>query len=316
VVPGRQAVVAGGPKEVVEPPAPSTARFDRISTTDGLPDDVVYAILQDQQGFMWFGTENGLARYDGYQFTVYQYDPDDPTSLSHPTVYEILQTRNGDLWVGTGGGLDRFDPTTRTFTHYPMSPVISLCEDDLGILWVGTTWGLTHLDPANPGPSVFFRAGDRDIPQKPSGNKVYAIVQDREGEIWLGMGAGTSYTGIYSGLDRFDRPSGTFVHYRHDPGDPTSLSAGDAWAVFQDHQGDLWVGTEGGLNRLEISSQTFTRYQHDPDDPLSLADDLVTSILEDSAGRLWIGTANGLDQLDPSQNGSSTTATRRPTPGA
>ena len=305
-IPGRQAVLARGAEKVVgpsivegNPPASSTARFDRISMADGLPDDVVYAILQDQQGFMWFGTENGLVRYDGYQFTVYQNDPDDPTSLSHPMVYEILQARNGDLWVGTGSGLDRFDPTTGTFTHYPMSPVRSLCEDELGIVWVGTEYGLTHLDPANPGPSIFYRGSAGGGPTRPSGDIIYAIAQDREGEIWLGTGAGI---GITPGLDRFDRPSGTFVHYRHDPGNPTSLSEGDVVAISQDRQGGLWVGTAGGLNRLDISSQTSTRYQHDPDDPFSLADDLVTSILEDSAGRLWIGTTNGLDQLDQSQN--------------
>jgi len=299
VVPGRQAVVAGGSKEVVEPPAPSTARFDRISTADGLPDDVVYAIVQDQQGFMWFGTENGLARYDGYQFTVYQSDPDDPTSLSHPTVYETLQTRNGDLWVGTGGGLDRFDPATRTFAHYPMGPVISLCEDELGILWVGTTSGLTQMDPANPGPSVFARGSAGGGPTRPSGDIIYAIVQDREREIWLGTGAGL---GVTPGLDHFDRPSGTFIHYRHDPGNPASLGKGDVRAIFQDRQGGLWASTDGGLSRLDRSSETFTRYLHDPDDPFSLADDRVTAILEDGAGRLWIGTANGLDQLDQSQN--------------
>ena len=285
-----------------DPPTPSTARFDRISTADGLPNDVVYAIFQDRQGFMWFGTENGLARYDGYEFTVYHNDPDDATALSHDTVYELLQSRNGDLWVGTGSGLDRFDPTTRTFTHYPMSAVISLCEDEQGILWVGTAYGLTHLDPANPGPSVFYRAGDTDSPLKPSGDMVYAVVQDREGEIWLGMGAGTSYSAIYQGLDRFDRSSATFVHYRHDPGNPASLSEGDVFAVAQSRQGELWIGTEGGLNRLDSSSKTFTHYRHDPDDPFSLADDVVTAILEDSAGRLWIGTNNGLDRLDQSQD--------------
>jgi signal transduction histidine kinase/ligand-binding sensor domain-containing protein len=307
-VPGRQASLAHSPKNaagpsIIEgaPPALlSNARFDRISTADGLPDDVIYAILQDDQGFMWFGTGNGLARYDGYQFTVYQNDPSDPTSLSHDTVFALYQARNGDLWVGTGSGLDRFDPTNRTFTHYPMGgPVLALCEDDLGILWVGTTGGLTHLDPANPEPSVFFRGSAGDSPLRPSGDIVYTIVQDREGEIWLGTGAGTSQR---LGLDRFDQPSGTFIHYRHDPGNPASLSRGSVWAIFQDRQGGLWVGMDGGLNRLDRSSGRFTHYQHDLSDPSSLANDWVLAILEDSTGRLWIGTAEGLDQFDQSQN--------------
>jgi signal transduction histidine kinase/ligand-binding sensor domain-containing protein len=283
-------------------PAPaSIARFDRISMANGLSDDVVYAILQDHQGFMWFGTGNGLTRYDGYRFTVYQNDPGDPASLAHDTVYTLYETRNGDLWVGTGGGLDRFEPTTGRFTHYLSGwPIPALYEDETGVLWVGTPSGLTHLDPANPEPSVIVSGTSSDDPQHPSGSLVLAIVQDRMGEVWLGTG--TRGYEAASGLDRFDRPTGTFVHYRHDPGDPASLGSGDVRAIFQDRQGGLWVGTGGGLNRLDPSSETFARYQHDPADPFSLANDQVLAVLEDSAGRLWIGTADGLDQFDRSQN--------------
>jgi signal transduction histidine kinase/ligand-binding sensor domain-containing protein len=308
-VPGRQTVrarspatIAGTPIAEGIPPTPNTARFDRISTADGLPGDVVYAILQDHQGFMWFGTGNGLARYDGYQFTVYQYDPGDPTLLSHPEVRAIYQTRNGDLWVGTGGGLDRLDATTGTFSHYLGGwTVLALAEDEEGILWVGTPSGLTHLDPANPEPAVFVRGSAGGGPTRLVGDMVNAIVQDQAGEIWLATGVGPSY-GYSRGLDRFDRPSGTFVHYLHDPDDPDSLGSGDVWAIFPDRQGGLWVGSDGGLSRLDRSSETFARYQHDPSDPFSLANDHVLAILEDSAGRLWIGTANGLDQLDRGQN--------------
>jgi signal transduction histidine kinase/ligand-binding sensor domain-containing protein len=308
VIPGRQTVSARSPGTLAgilsaeeNPPAPATsARFDRISMVDGLSDDVVYAILQDRQGFMWFGTGNGLTRYDGYEFTVYQSDPGDPTSLADDTVYTLYLAHNGDLWVGTENGLDRFDPTTATFAHYlPGNVILSVYEDGAGILWVGTPAGLTHLDPTNPEPSVFFRGSAGDSPLRPSGDIVYAIVQDRAGEIWLGTGAGASRN---LGLDRFDQPSGTFVHYRHDPGNPASLGSGDVQAIVEDRQGGLWVGTDGGLNRLDRSSETFVRYQHDPDDPYSLANDQVLAVLEDGAGRLWIGTADGLDQFDRSQN--------------
>jgi ligand-binding sensor domain-containing protein len=267
---------------------------------DGLSDDVVYSILQDRQGFMWFATGNGLTRYDGYQFTVYQSDPSDPTSLAHDRVHTLYLARNGALWVGTWGGLDRFEPTTRTFTHYlPGKLILSIYEDDAGILWAGTHLGLTHLDPANPEPSIFLSGTSSDNPKRPSGTIAHAIVQDRAGEVWLGTGRGQFAAG--SGLDRFDRSTETFVHYRHDPADPVSLSSGDVWAILEDRQGGLWVGTDGVLSRLDRASETFARYQHDPDDPFSLATDQVQAILEDSAGRLWIGTADGLDQFDRSQ---------------
>jgi signal transduction histidine kinase/ligand-binding sensor domain-containing protein len=307
-IPSRQAVLAHAPEQtaaalVAERTSPipgNIARFDRISLADGLPDDVVYAILQDRRGFMWFGTANGLARYDGYEFTVYRSDPGDPTTLTHDAVYALLQAQNGDLWAGTGNGLDRLNVTTGAFTHYLAGwTVLALGEDEEGILWVGTTYGLTHLDPANPEPSAVYRGSAANDSKRPSGDIFNAIYQDREGETWLATGAGR---GVRMGLDRFDRQTRAFVHYQHDPGNPASLSSGDARCIGQDRQGGLWVGTDGGLNRLDMSSMAFTRYQHDPDDPFSLAADRVNAVLEDRAGRLWVGTANGLDQLDRSLN--------------
>jgi signal transduction histidine kinase/ligand-binding sensor domain-containing protein len=262
---------------------------------------MVLDILQDRQGFMWFGTENGLARYDGYQFTVYQSDPGDPASLAHDTVYELLEARNGDLWVGTGSGLDRFDPTAGTFAHHLSGwPILALYEDEAGILWVGTPSGLTHLDPADPEPSAFLTGTSSEDPRRLSGGLVLTIVQDRMGEVWLGTATGGFEAA--SGLDRFDRSTGNFFHYRHDPADPASLGSGAVWVILEDRQRGLWVGTDGGLNRLDRTSETFTRYQHDPGDASSLANDRVLAILEDSAGRLWIGTADGLDRLDRSQD--------------
>ena len=249
---------------------------------------------------MWFGTGNGLTRYDGHRFTVYQSDPSDPASLAHATVYALYQTRDGGLWVGTGGGLDRFDPATGTFSHYLQGRTVSaLYEDETGVLWVGTPRGLTHLDPANPEPAAFIYGTSSDSPDRLSGSLVYEIVSTQEGEVWLATGLGEFATG--TGLDRFDRSTGAFAHYRHDPGDPASLGSGNVWAIAEDGAGGLWVGTEGGLSRLDRSTETFTRYQHDPGDPSSLANDNVLAVLEDSAGRLWIGTADGLDRFDRSR---------------
>lgn len=307
LVPPGQASLARSPQDAGDPPLAegttphTTARFDRISLEDGLSDDVVWAILQDRQGFMWFGTGDGLTRYDGYQFTVYQHDPHNPASLAHDTVHTLYETGNGDLWVGTGGGLDRFEPATGTFAHYLIGWAIpALYEDETGILWVGTPSGLTHLDPANPESSVIDWGTAADDPHRPSGSVILALVPGRRGEVWLGTGTATFEVG--SGLDRFDPSTRTFVHYRHDPGDPDSLGSGYVRAITEDRQGSLWIGTGGGLSRLDPSSETFARYQHDPADPFSLANDQVLAVLEDSTGRLWIGTADGLDRLDRSQN--------------
>jgi signal transduction histidine kinase/streptogramin lyase len=273
-------------------------RFDALTVEDGLSQNVVLAILQDRQGFMWFGTEDGLNRYDGYQFSVLKHDPDDPTTLSDDFISVIYEDREGDLWVGTRSGLDRFDRTTRAFSHTlhdPQDPdslggkwVTALCEDRKGTLWVGTDGGLDRLDRAT-GDLVHYRH-DPDDPTTLSGGQVNAIYEDRSGALWVGTDAG---------LDRFLGDTEGFDRYQHDAGDPQSLSGKQVSEILEDGYGVLWVGTEdGGLNEMDRSAGTFTRHQHDPDAPGSLIHDRVRALLEDSTGRLWVGTQNGLDLYD------------------
>jgi len=276
----------------------NTIRFEKISLEDGLSQSTVRVILQDHQGFMWFGTDDGLNKYDGYSFMVYKNDPDDPNTLSDNTVYAIYACRNGDLWVGTRGGLDRFDRETGTFAHYQHDPtdprslsdnkVLVVFEDRQGVLWVGTEGGgLDQLDRATN--SFTHYSHDPNDPNTLSDNTVYAIYKDRNGDLWVGT---------RNGLDRFDQATGAFTHYRHDPNDPHSLSDNRVRAVFEDRQGALWIGTEGGgLNQLDRSTHTFTHYRHNLDDPGSLSDDVVWAIAQDGTGRFWVGTQNGLNLL-------------------
>ena len=98
-------------------------RFERLSLEQGLSQSYVNCILQDRRGFMWFGTQDGLNRYDGYGFTVFKHDALDPGSLSHNTVWALHEDRDGTLWIGTdGGGLDRWEPSTGSFQHLRHDP--------------------------------------------------------------------------------------------------------------------------------------------------------------------------------------------------
>jgi ligand-binding sensor domain-containing protein/signal transduction histidine kinase len=270
-----------------------TVRFERLSIADGLSQSVVTAIVQDSRGFMWFGTEGGLNRYNGYEFTVYKHDPDDLTTLSDNHVHAIYEDQHGELWIGTNRGLDRFDQASRKFAHYQHNPddpqslsvgaVRSICEDETGMLWVGTGLGLSRFDRAAQTFAHYL-----------SGNPVRAIYADRRGELWVGTNGG---------LNRFHQTTETFTHYEHEPDDPNSLSDNRVQAIFEDRQGVLWIGTDGGgLDRFDRSSQTFVHYPHNPDDPNSLSDNRVQAILEDGKGRLWIGTQDGFDRLDRNQN--------------
>jgi ligand-binding sensor domain-containing protein/signal transduction histidine kinase len=280
----------------------NTIRFERISLEEGLSQGTINAIWQDSQGYMWFGTEDGLNKYDGNQFAVYQHDPEDPLTLSDGYVSAIYEDRNGDLWIGTRSGLDRFDRTTGTFTHFQHDPddpkslggtwVTAIHEDLSGNLWVGTITGLDLLD-RDTNHFVHYRYAPND-PSTLSDDFVRVIYEDRDGELWVGTN---------SGLDLFDRTSETFDHYLYDPRDLHSLSNDQVTAIHEDREGTLWVGTEaGGLNQLNRASNTFIRHQHSSENPNSLSHNRVLAILEDDAGRLWIGTQNGLDQLDRDRN--------------
>lgn len=135
--------------------------FRHLSIEDGLSQISVESIVQDHAGFMWIGTEDGLNRYDGYNFKVYKHDPEDPNSISNNDIWCLYVDRKGILWIGTfSGGLNRFDPKNETFTRYfhissdstsiSSNLVRAICEDHLGNIWVGTRdSGINILDPEN-----------------------------------------------------------------------------------------------------------------------------------------------------------------------
>ncbi len=248
--------------------APPEARFERLTMAQGLPENDVLALVQDHLGFLWLGTTNGLVKYDGYTFTSYKPDPADPASLGGRIILDLYEDRAGELWIATRrGGLNRFDRDNDRFVRF------------------------TH-DPADPR-SLSFDA-------------VTAVTEDRSGALWVGTGDIESQD-AGGGLNRFDRQSGTFVHYRHDPADPRSLSHDVVSALYQDREGRLWVGTRiGGLNRLDAADPGggFTRYRHQPQDPASLASDRITAIHQDRRETLWVATdGGGLQRFDPATGG-------------
>ncbi len=281
------------------------ASFERISMTQGLPSDVVYSILQDRQGFMWFAGEGGLVRFDGYTFKVYQNDPQNPSTIASNNISQILEDRDGAIWCSTwGAGLDRFDPKTETFTHFKKDPdnpdslsddrAHSIYQDRDGIFWIGTyAGGLNRYDPAT---GFFTRyQHEADNPFSLPNNRVWSITEDLSGRMWVGTN---------TGLCRFDRETNRFIRYPSDLTDPGSLSNDEARWLYVDRSGTLWVSTSRGLNRYNAATDDFTRYLHDPKDPTSLSNDIAYKIVEDHYRRLWIGTkgiqAGGLNMLDPS----------------
>ena len=281
------------------------ARFEHLTVEDGLSQVTVYANLQDHQGFMWFGTQDGLNRYDGYTFKVFRHDPQIPGSISDNYIKTLYQDSKGRLWIGTrGGGLNRFDADTEHFIYFKHNTsdphslshneVNAIFEDDKGILWVGTHGGGLNRFDETSGQFTYFKHNDEN-PNSLSNNKVIAIHQDSKNQLWIGTA---------SGLNRYDPQQQRFHHYRHQASNPHSLSHNTIKAILEDSKGKLWIGTNNGLNQFDDQQQRFVRFSHRPSDPRSLSHNNITNLFEDSRGRLWIGTeAAGLNRYENPRQG-------------
>lgn len=277
-------------------------RFTRLTSEQGLSNDMVRCILQDGQGSMWFGTQDGLNRYDGYTFTVYRHLRSNPDSLSNSTITALYQDRSGTLWIGTIMGLDSFTGGTARFMHHPAvgEEIGVIYEDAASALWVGTYGsGLFRYERTTE--QFIQYSHDPADPHSLSDDAVISIYEDSSGTLWVGTANG--------GLNAFDRATQTFTHYRHDPADLHSLSYDRVEAIYQDRSDILWIGTGadyevegGGLNAFDETTGRFTRYLHDPQDRHSLSNNHVRSIYEDQTGTLWIGTDDGLNVFDRQTN--------------
>ncbi|MCF2489445.1 hybrid sensor histidine kinase/response regulator [Dyadobacter sp. CY347] len=272
------------------------AIFRHLTTGNGLSQNNVTCIVKDRRGFMWFGTQDGLNKFDGYKFTVYRNDPRNPQTLSHNYIHAIFEDKQGRLWVGTDdGGLSRFDSEQETFTNYlhkagdnnsiSHNKVHAIDQDRDGNLWLGTIGG--GISVFNPEKNTLQNySSNTGIAGSLSHNVVSDITVDRKGNVWVATSGG--------GLNRYNEATKKFINYKNNPQDPTSLSNNDLNEILEDSHGRLWIATEGGgLNRLNADGKTFTVFKHNDQQPAGLSHNDVISLEEDKTGKVWVGTRNG-----------------------
>jgi ligand-binding sensor domain-containing protein len=236
--------------------AQASLKFEHLTVKDGLSDNFIFSMLQDRKGFFWFGTLDGLNKYDGYSFTSYKYRPHDSTSISHNIIFKIWEDNQGLIWIGTAeGGICKFDPATEQFTSYhppqpknlfvlPLRSVSAINEDREGMLWVGNFGGELRRFNKKTGqfsdPYIlnYQPAGDETNGRIDAINTIY---KDRRGTLWFGNRAGIhklSLTPTKEGAPSQVR----FQQYQHDPKNPNSLSSNTVTSIFEDQQGLLWIG--------------------------------------------------------------------------
>ncbi len=286
----------------------SDIRFHHLSINDGLSQSAVNCIKQDQHGFIWIGTQDGLNLYDGYTFRVYKNDPFDDKTITNNYVWDILEDRSGKIWVATESGLNIFDKDSRTFRAYKTNNIDlsnvaswSLEEDKQGRIWMGTQHkGLFCLDAEFSENAGFTHySADGKVGSLPY-NSIRDLFVDADKNLWVGTNGG--------GLCLFNASHHNFTILRYDTFNPVSISDNMIWSITQGKNGYLWIGTNNGLNRLENNNGTYVarRFYHDPEEPASLSSNAVIKVLADRNGFLWVCTHGGGLNKVVMENGSPT----------
>ncbi len=247
-------------------------QFHKLSLEHGLSQSVVNTIAQDRDGFLWLGTQDGLNRYDGYQFTVYRRQSDNPQSLPDNQINALAVDEAGTLWVGTVSGLARRTLGNDTFERIPSEIlagdyVLSLLADGNGRVWIGSSQGLSVYDLASQQFTTVIGNNARRLPDE----HVRALLHD-EGAVWIGTARG---------LYRYAPQTAAF--------DDPVLADRNITSLLLRADGHMVVGTQSGLYEASMgATRRFNRVN------IEMPSEFVQSVLEDNRGRLWIGSAAGL----------------------
>jgi signal transduction histidine kinase/ligand-binding sensor domain-containing protein/DNA-binding response OmpR family regulator len=280
--------------------------FTHLNINDGLSQNAVFAITQDRKGFMWFGTKDGLNRYDGYHFEVFQHDPFDSTSISSSFVTALYEDSKGRIWVGTEKeGVCYYDYKTERFHRIPLRSsiagnsgireVCSITEDRKGAVWIGTKGdGIFQVVLGNgDAKHTTFKQYLHDPANNQSlcHNVVSYIYAEDENTLWLST---------HAGLCKLELAAGIFTHFlikTKNPRAPASEFENSLGAIAYASERHLWIGAQGGLIYFTKSTGDFVYYPH-KFDVFRYGWGAVKSIVKDREGALWLPTAAMLMKFD------------------
>ena len=283
-------------------------RFRHLTAKDGLPNVYIQCIYQDSYGYMWFGSEDGLIKYNGFTFEYFTEESNDTNSMSGNSVRTITEDKNGNLWVGTANGLNYFNREKKVFTAYladsddPESiqsdAIYSIALDSLDNLWVASNRsGLSYLNTTTK-KFKFYRHQKNNL-NSLSSDHVISIYLDKQNRLWIGSQSGD--------IDLLLPGSNEFIHIQLNDILTGQTSANQIRSFIQDNQGNIWIATSGsGLYKLEYTSENEYNYKqfiHDQSNSNSLSINYVSSLTIDQFGNIIAGTENGgINYLDLTTN--------------
>ena len=264
--------------------------FKNITSEDGLSQGTVETIIQDDQGYIWLGTNDGLCRYNGYEFKIYKHDEELENSITNNYIVDIKQDNLGNIWVGTANGLSKIDTKTDLITNYNMNDeekslshynIGDILITKSGDVLVGTSDGLNIY---NEKKDEFYRIFNKDSDL--SSQFIRSLAEDENQNIWVATN---------NGIDKIDiKNNKNIISFKTGHG-KFDISENDIYVVRYDPKGYIWAGAlKEGLNRIDINTNEVKQYKNDYRDEKSLPGNYVKDILRDSSGNLWVGTDNGL----------------------
>ncbi len=313
--------------------------FKRLGIEDGLSQSTIYSIIQDNEGYMWFGTANGLNKYDGYTFKIFTNNPYDSTSISDNSITSLYEDKQNNIWIGTTKGiLNKFNKSTNSFTRYstryienPLPnqeneyyeyPIIfsrndnnsitTIAEDNYNNLWLGT-WGkgiLIFNKETKEIKQYYFK---QDSPDGLSYNRIMKILIDNEGTVWIGTFGGGLNKVIYNNEPGKQNNNFqlSFIHYKNAISNKYSLSDNKITSLFEDKDGNIWIGTyNGGLNELPVKEKAsppqkvkFITYKKNKGNRDNIGSNSIMAILQDKQNCFWLGTfGTGLTKFNAKDN--------------
>ncbi|MDA3894500.1 MAG: ATP-binding protein [Salinivirgaceae bacterium] len=267
--------------------------FEHLTVNDGLAQSTIYCILKDKNGFIWFGTENALNKYDGYEFTVYQHNDSDTTSYGGYSSNNMLEDSKGNFWIGTSYGLNLFNREKETFTIYRYNEedtntissnfIGCIFEDKNHNFWIGTLGGGLNLFQKETNSFKRFIHDSLNVNSIGS-NYISSIVEDEKGNLWMANNKGD--------LIYFNQKNEKFTNKKYDKNFSGQLDVQIYGKITLDSKGNLWIGTENGLYIYNISTDKCKRITTESSNN-SINSNAITSILEYKEGEYWIGTDHG-----------------------
>jgi ligand-binding sensor domain-containing protein/two-component sensor histidine kinase len=266
----------------------------------GLSQNSVYCMMQDSKGFLWFGTWDGLNKYDGYEFTIFKPSLNYPQQgISHQTINALYEDQFGKIWIGTDGGLNIYDREADSFIQYfcgissiSNDTITAITEDFKGNVWIGTKNGLNKYNPETKDFEQFFHKQD-DKDNSIINNHISYLIIDRKQNLWIGT---------IDGICKYDIRAEQFGCFCRNE-KCNCLEGENILCIYQDKSSNIWTGTTNGLYKWDTEEQNLYRYKNIPGAKNSLSNNNVSAIYEDWFGFIWIGTlGGGLNKLDPVSN--------------